>query len=100
AHGFRIRIEQVVRAALPDRLEGGFGGEHGRFHGVVSPLDPGHVHETSRTADQGTTGENQVGYRLPSAFIDGPRAVGDAPSSLDFSPDRRMGLPALELLER
>src|SRR6185369_10113428 len=37
---------------------------------------------------------------LPSAFIDGPGAVGDAPSSLDFSPDRRMGLPALELLER
>src|SRR6185369_401863 len=99
AHGFRIGIEQVARAVVADRFERGFGGEHGRFHGVVSPLDPGHVHEARRTADQGTTRKNQFGYRLPSAFIDGPSTIGDAPSPFDFSADRRMGLPALELLE-
>src|SRR5690606_30786267 len=44
--------------------------------------------------------EREPGHRLPAAFIDRPRPIGDSPSALDDLADRRMVLPALEFLER
>jgi hypothetical protein len=44
------------------------------------------------------TGECQLRNSLPTAFIDAPRAVGDAGSTLKSRPDRWVLLPALEFL--
>src|SRR5207248_1711125 len=63
-------------------------------------LDPRHVHEPRRAADQRSTGEDEPGNRLIAAFIDRAGAIGHAAAALDLGADRRMRLPALEFLKR
>ena len=53
------------------------GGQHAREHGIVTPLDARHVHEPGGAADQRATGKRQLWYRLPSAFGNGARAIGN-----------------------
>src|SRR5688500_16777454 len=63
-------------------------------------LDSLNVDEPSSAADQRAAGKGQPGHALPAALVDRPRAIGNALAALDHPADRRMGLPALEFLER
>src|SRR5205823_555859 len=62
-------------------------------------LDPRHVQEARRAADQRAAGKHELRNRLIPAFVDRPRAVGHATPALDLGADRRMRLPALEFFE-
>ena len=67
---------------------------------VVAALDARHVDEAGRAAEQRAAGEHQLRHRLPAAFGDRARAVGDALAALEHVADGGMRLEALELLER
>jgi hypothetical protein len=95
-----VAVEHVAAAIVGDRLESGLGGEHRRLHRRMRALDPRHVHEPRRAADERSAGEDELGDGLVPALVDRARAVGHAPPALDLGADRRMGLPALEFLER
>ena len=68
-------------------------------HGIMRALDARQVDEARRAADQRTAGERQFRHRLPAAFGDRARAVGDALAALEGLADRGMRLEALEFLE-
>ena len=86
--------------AAPQRLGNRFGGEHRAFHRGVAALDARHVDEARRAADQQPARKFQLRHRLPAAFVDRPRAIGDALAPFEDLRDRRMMLPALEFLIR
>ena len=95
-----VARELVVGAAGGERRGDLLGREHAGQHGVVAALDARHVDEARRAADQRAAGERQLRHRLPAALGDGARAVGDALAALEGVADQRMGLEALEFLER
>src|SRR6476469_22284 len=63
-------------------------------------LDAGYVHEASAAADQCAPGEDELRDRLPAAFGQSARAIGDALAAFQMLADTRMGLSELKLLER
>src|SRR6185312_11630480 len=74
--------------------------DHARLHRGVAALDLGHVEESRGAADDEPAGEVEPRNRLEAAFVQGARAIGDAPPAGESRADRRMGLEALKLLER
>ncbi len=76
------------------------GRDHARLHRRVAALDLGDVQEARGAADQQAAGEIQARDRLEAAFVQGARAIGDAPPAGERLADRGMGLEALKLLER
>ena len=66
----------------------------------MAALDARHVDEARRAADQRAARERQLRHRLIAALGDGARAVGQALAALEGAADQRMGLEALEFLER
>src|SRR5688500_2539384 len=95
-----ISTQFVVRAALLQRLGHRFGREHARLDGAVAALDARGIEEAGLVADQCAAGKHQPGQRLQAARGDRARAVGDPFAALEEAADRRMGLEALEFLER
>ena len=77
-----------------------FGGEHAAAHRVVHALDARHVDEARRAADQRAAGKAQPRHRLIAALGDGARAIGKPLAAFEQRADRRMGLEALEFVER
>ena len=69
-----------------------------RFHGHVGALDLGHVEEAGGVADQQAARKAEFGHRLEAAFVERPRAVGNAPAALEDLADLRVGLETLEFL--
>src|SRR3546814_975677 len=80
--------------------ESSFGGQHARFHRGVTALDARHIDEASRTADERTAREAEFRHCLPSALVNGTRAIGDAAFPLQDFTDFRMLFPTLEFLKR
>ena len=76
------------------------GGEHAGTHGVVGALDARHVEEAGAVADQRAAGKGEVGDRLPAAFDDRAGAIADPLAAREGVAHQRMGLEALEFLER
>ena len=74
------------------------GGLDARLHRHVGALDLGHVEEARGVADQHAAREAKLGHRLEATLVERPRAVGDAPASLEDIADLRVGLETLELL--
>src|SRR3546814_20524944 len=52
------------------------------------------------SADLRAAWEGELRHRLPAAFVDRARAIGNALAAFQHLADRGMGFPALELLER
>ena len=97
----RLVIGEFV--ALPAGGEGGrdgLGRLHAGEHGVVRTLDARDVDEAGRAADEAAAGEDELRHRLPAAFHDRAGTVSDALGALEHVADHRVGLEALELLER
>ena len=76
------------------------GRQHAGQHGVVGALDARHVDEARRAADQRAAREDELRHRLPAALGDGARAVANALAARERVAHQRMGLEALEFLER
>ena len=95
-----VGAEDIAAAVGDDRFIGGLRGEHARFHRGMAALDPRHVDEPRRAADQRTAGKGQLRDRLPPALVDRARAIADALAALDLGADRGVSLPPLEFLER
>ena len=100
APGLVVARELVVGAALRQRLGDMLGRQHAGQDGVVAALDARHVDEARRAADQRAARERQLRHRLIAALGDGARAIGQPLAALEGAADRRMGLEALEFLER
>src|ERR1043165_7270304 len=75
-------------------------GHHAGQDGVVRTLDARKIDEAGAVADQRAARKHQLGHRLPAAFVDGARPVGDALAALEGPPDAWVLLEALEFLER
>ena len=69
----------VVGAAGGDRRGDMLRGQHAGQDRVVAALDARHVDEAGRAADQRAAREDKLRHRLPAAFGDGARAVGQTP---------------------
>ena len=95
-----IGLQFVPTTLGGDGGHGAFGGHHAGLHRGVTALDARHVQEAGGATDQGTAREGQLRHRLPAAIVDGARAIGNAPTAFQDLADRRVGFPALELLER
>ncbi len=96
----RSPMSLVIGAAGSERRRDMLGRQHARQHRVVRALDARHVDEAGRAADQRAAGEGQLRHRLVAALGDGARALGEPLAALEGVADQRMGLEALELLER
>src|ERR1019366_1809641 len=90
----------IVGAAGAERGNDVFGREHTAANSVMDALDARHIYKPRRAADQGAAGEGQARYRLITALADGARAVGEPFAAFEQGADRRMGLEALEFIER
>ncbi len=66
----------------------------------MAALDLGDVEEPGSAADDRAAGEVELRDRLETAFVERARPIGDASAALEDRANRRMGLEALELLER
>src|SRR4029077_9164372 len=97
---FLVSVEHVARAAGLDCREGSLSRNHAGEHGVVAALDARHVHEACGAADQRSAGEGKAGNRLPAAFGESARAVGNASAAFELCGDERMQLGALKFFER
>ena len=71
-----------------------------RQHRVVRPLDARHVHEAGGAADERAAGKDQLRHRLPAALGQRARAIGEALAAFERCADQRVGLEALEFVER
>ena len=76
------------------------GGQHAAAYRVVDALDARHVDKPGRATDQRAARKGQPRHRLVAALGDGARAIGEPLAALEHGADRRMGLEALELVER
>ena len=90
----------VVRATGGQRGRDMLGRQHPGQYGVVAALDARHVHEARGAADQRTAGKRELRHRLPAAFGDCARAVANPLAAGERVAHQRMGLEALEFLER
>ena len=70
------------------------------FIAVWLPLIRGTFTKPAEQPISAPPGKDELRHRLPAALIDRARAVGDPLAALEKLADRRMLLPALELLER
>ena len=100
APGLVVARELVVGAALRQRLGDVLGRQHAGQDRVVAALDARHVDEARRAADQRAARERQLRHRLVAALGDGARAIGEPLAALEGAADQRMGLEALEFVER
>src|ERR1700693_4061594 len=66
----------------------------------MGALDARQIEKAGGIADQGAAREYQLRHRLPAALRDRPRPVADAPASGEGVAHQRVGLEALEFLER
>src|SRR5260370_20308297 len=57
----RIRRKFVGSTTRGERLEGGFGGEHARLDGAMTPLDARGIEKPGVVSDQATAGESHSG---------------------------------------
>ena len=57
--------------------------QHGAFHGGVSPLDLGDVHEARAASDETSSREGQLGDALVSALIESSSTVTNSLASLN-----------------
>lgn len=96
----RVCAQLVALAAGGQRVERGLGGQHAGLDRGVAALDPRGIEVAGLAADQRAAREHGPGQRQDAAGGDGTRAIGDALAALQVPADRRMGLEALELLER
>ena len=76
------------------------GGEHRGLDRAVAALDARGVEESGLVADQRPAGEHELRQRLQPAGGNRARSIADALSAFEGLADLRMGLEALELLER
>ncbi len=90
----------IIPAAAGERLRHMLGRKHARQHGVVAALDARHVDEAGRAADQRAARKREPGDRLIAALRDGARPVADALAAREGVAHQRVGLEALEFLER
>ena len=95
-----VSVEHVARAPGADRGERRLRRHHAGEHGVVAALDARHVHEAGTAADQRAAGKGEARDRLPAAFGQRARAIGDALAAFEMGGDARMRLGALKFLER
>ena len=100
APGVLVLDQFVIGTAGGERGRDLFGREHGAAHRVVHALDARHVDKAGRAADQRAARETQPRHRLVAALGDRARAIGEPLATLEQSADRRMGLEALEFIER
>ena len=96
----RARRAPARRAVAVEPREHRLGRHHAGLHRGVAALDLRHVEKPGGVADQRAAGKIEPRDRLEAAFVERPRAIGDAPPALEKRPDRRVRLEALELLER
>src|SRR5579872_1040388 len=89
-----------MRAAGAQRLMRGLGGEHAGKDRVMRALDPREIDKAGGAADQRAAGEDEFRRRLPAARADRPCAIGEALAAEECAGDQRMGLEALEFVER
>ena len=94
----RIRRQFVGSAARGERIERGFGGEHARLDGAMTPLDARGIEKAGVVSYQTTAGESHSGQRLQSPCSDRPGAIGDALAAFEETADRRVGLVTLKFL--
>ena len=90
----------VIGAAGRQRGIDVSGGLQRAGHRIVHALDARHVDEARGAADQRAAGEGQPRHRLVAAFGDRARAIGQALGAGKGVADLRVGLEALEFLER
>ena len=100
APGRFVAHKLIVGAARRKRLRDVLGGQHAGQHGVVAALDARDVDEAGRAADQRAARKGEPRHRLVAALGNRPRPVGQPLAALEGIADERMGLEALELLER
>ena len=70
------------------------------FIAVCVPLIRGTFTNPAEQPISAPPGKDQLGNGLVAALVDRSGAVGHAAAAFDLGADRRMGLPALHLLER
>src|SRR5215472_1528590 len=80
--------------------EDSFCRDHSGLHRGVAALDFRHVDEPGGVPDQRAAREIKPRDRLIAALVERARAIGDPAAPFEIGEDRRMGLEALELLER
>ncbi len=90
----------VLGAAGVQRLVRGFSRLHAGEHGVVRTLDAGEVDEACRAAKQRAAGKSQARHGLDASGRNRARAVAQPLAALERLANERMGLVALELVER
>ena len=94
-----IAFRLMTRLHVVKRLKDGLGGGHSRLHGGVRPLDLRNVQEAGSAADKAAAGEGQFRNGLEAAFIQRPRAIGNAPPAFEHVANGGMRLETLEFLE-
>src|SRR5579872_1668409 len=94
------RAPDLGGAVAVEPREHRLGRDHAGFHRGMTALDLRHIQKAGRIADQRTTWKIEPRHRLETALADRAGAIGDASAALEITPNRRMGLEALELLER
>ncbi|CFT88435.1 Uncharacterised protein [Bordetella pertussis] len=98
--GAGVAGQLVVAAIARHGVEGRLGRHLAALDGGVAALDARCIQEPGFAADQRAAREGQLGQRQQSARGDGPRAIGDALAAFEGAADGRVGLVALEFLER
>ena len=61
-----------------DGVVGSLCGEHAALHRVVRPFDFGYVDKPGGTADEGATGEVELGDRLKAALVEHAGRISEA----------------------
>ena len=69
-----------------------------RQHGIVAALNARHVDHARRAAKKRTARKREIGHRLPAAFGDGARAIGNALAAFKDVANGCVRLEALELI--
>ena len=90
----------VMLATRAECRDDAFGGKHARLDRGMTALDPRHIDEPSRASDQRAAREGELGDRLPPAFIDRARAIGNALAAFQDLANCGVLLPALKFFER
>ena len=76
------------------------GREHPGKHRIVAALDARHVHEAGGASDERSTGKNELRHRLPTAFRERARTVGEPFAAFKGGAHQRVGFESLKFGER
>ncbi|KAG1252012.1 hypothetical protein G6F68_011992 [Rhizopus microsporus] len=96
----RVGVQFIVLAIGSQGVEGRIGAQHAGLDRGVAALDAADVEVAGLAADQCATGEHRLRQRHQATGGDGARAVTDAGATFQVLADGRVGLEALEFLER